>query len=146
MSEETARAIETTPVDSPQSEGCATSEKSCQTEDLLDIDYTEQKPVDQVRDLPKEESSKDQALPSPEKSTTAKSRPTTYIQHRAMFTDGWNSVWHFVFGFLALQYPIFVSIFIVYQFLNIYEVNVFVDILEFLVGHTVACGVFVLTI
>ena len=63
-----------------------------------------------------------------------------------MFTDGWNSVWHFVFGFLALKYPVFVTIFIVYQFLDIYEVNVFVDILEFLVGHLVACGVFVLTI
>jgi len=63
-----------------------------------------------------------------------------------MFTDGWNSVWHVVIGFLALKYPIFVSVFIVYQFLNIYEVNVFVDILEFLAGHLVACGVFVLTI
>jgi len=29
--------------------------------------------------------------------------------------------------------------FVVYQFLNIYEVNVFVDILEFLSGHLVAC-------
>jgi hypothetical protein len=55
-------------------------------------------------------------------------------------------MWHFIFGYLALQYPIFVSIFIVYQFLDIYEVNVFVDILEFLTGHLVACGVFVLTI
>jgi hypothetical protein len=63
-----------------------------------------------------------------------------------MFTDGWNSVWHFTFGYLALQYPIFVSVFIVYQFLDIYEVNVFVDILEFLAGHLVACGMFVLTI
>jgi len=63
-----------------------------------------------------------------------------------MFTDGWNSLWHFIFGYLALQYPIFVSIFIVYQFLDIYEVNVFVDILEFLAGHLFACGVFVFTI
>uniref|UniRef100_A0A6C0HJZ7 Uncharacterized protein n=1 Tax=viral metagenome TaxID=1070528 RepID=A0A6C0HJZ7_9ZZZZ len=63
-----------------------------------------------------------------------------------MFTDGWNSLWHFAFGYLAVQYPIFVSIFIVYQFLNIYEVNVFVDILEFLTGHLFACGMFVLTI
>jgi len=63
-----------------------------------------------------------------------------------MFTDGWNSAWHFIIGFLALKYPIFVSVFIVYQFLNIYEVNVFVDILEFVAGHLAACGVFVLTI
>ena len=56
-----------------------------------------------------------------------------------MFTDGWNSAWHFAFGYLAVQYPIFVSVFIVYQFLNIYEVNVFVDVLEFVAGHLVAC-------
>lgn len=146
MSEATERATETTPADSLQSGDCVTSEKSCQTEDLSDINYTAQKPGDQVQDSPTKVSPEDRASPSPEKSETAKSRPTTYIQHRAIFADGWNSVWHVVFGFLALQYPIFVSIFIVYQFLNIYEVNVFVDILEFLAGHLMACGVFVLTI
>jgi hypothetical protein len=56
-----------------------------------------------------------------------------------MFTDGWNSAWHFMLGLLAVQYPLFVSLFIVYQFLNIYEVNVFVDVLEFVAGHLVAC-------
>lgn len=56
-----------------------------------------------------------------------------------MFTDGWNSLWHFVFGLLALKYPIIVSVFIVYQFLNIYEANVFVDVFEFLIGHVVGC-------
>ena len=56
-----------------------------------------------------------------------------------MFTDGWNSLWHAVIGFIALKYPLFVSLFIVYQFLNIYEVNVFVDVLEFVAGHLVAC-------
>ena len=56
-----------------------------------------------------------------------------------MFTDGWNSAWHLVFGYLAVRYPLFVSLFIVYQFLNIYEVNVFVDVLEFVAGHLVAC-------
>ena len=56
-----------------------------------------------------------------------------------MFTDGWNSAWHLAFGYLAVQYPLFVSLFIVYQFLNIYEVNVFVDVLEFVAGHLMAC-------
>lgn len=63
-----------------------------------------------------------------------------------MFTDGWNSVWHFAFGFFAVKYPLLVSLFIVYQFLNIYEVNVFVDVLEFVAGHFAGCMLFVLTI
>ena len=142
MSEATERATETTPVNSPQSGDCVTSEKSCQTEDLSDTDCTEQTPGDRAQDSPKEVPSEDRASSSPEKSETAKSRPTTYIHHRVMFTDGWNSMCHFVFGLFAVKYPIFVSVFIVYQFLNIYEVNVFVDILEFLVGHVLGCGIF----
>lgn len=56
-----------------------------------------------------------------------------------MFTDGWNSAWHFVIGLFAVKFPILVSVFIVYQFLNIYEVNVFVDVFEFLAGHVAGC-------
>jgi hypothetical protein len=141
MSQEGAslHAVETIPEDSPRSEDSATFEKSCQTEDLSGTDCIAQTPTIREQGSQTEEPQKDLSLPFPEKSATAKNRPTTYIQHRAIFTDGWNSVWHFAFGYLALQYPIFVSIFIVYQFLNIYEVNVFVDILEFLVGHLMAC-------
>jgi hypothetical protein len=132
-------AVETIREDSPQCEDSATFEKSCQTKDPSGTDCIAQKPTTREQGSQTEELQKDLSLPFPEKSATAKNRPTTYIQHRAIFTDGWNSVWHFAFGYLALQYPIFVSMFVVYQFLNIYEVNVFVDILEFLSGHLLAC-------
>ena len=144
--EASSRATETSPEDSPQCADCATSEKACQTEDLSGTDCIRQTPVVLEQGSPKEAPQEDRASPSPEKSATARSRPTTYIQHRAIFTDGWNSVWHFTFGYLAVQYPIFVSVFIVYQFLNIYEVNVFVDVLEFVAGHLLGCGVFILRI
>jgi hypothetical protein len=141
MSEEvvSSRAVETIPEDSPQSADSATFEKSCQTKDPSGTDCIARKPTTREQGSQTEGRQKDLSSPFPEKSATAKNRPTTYIHHRAIFTDGWNSVWHFAFGYLALQYPIFVSMFVVYQFLNIYEVNVFVDILEFLSGHLVAC-------
>jgi hypothetical protein len=132
-------AVETIREDSLQCEDSATFEKSCQTKDPSGTDCIAQTPTTREQGSQTEEDQKDLSLPFPEKSATAKNRPTTYIQHRAIFTDGWNSVWHFAFGYLALQYPIFVSMFVVYQFLNIYEVNVFVDILEFLSGHLLAC-------
>jgi hypothetical protein len=53
---------------------------------------------------------------------------------RALFTDGLNSMWHFVFGMFAIRFPLLVPGFIIYQALDVYEVNVFVDIYEFLAG------------
>jgi hypothetical protein len=70
--------------------------------------------------------------------STAKSTamtPKSSTISRDLFTDGLNSMWHFVFGLFAIRFPLLVPMFIVYQALDIYEINVFVDIYEFLAGY-----------
>lgn len=52
-----------------------------------------------------------------------------------MFSDGWNSFWHIAFGILAIKIKTIVPLFIFYQFLDVEEINVFVDIIEFLCGY-----------
>jgi len=58
---------------------------------------------------------------------------------RDLWTDGWNSFWHFTFGALTYKIPVILIIFLVYQlFVNrgIYDKNVAVDILEYFIGLT----------
>lgn len=58
---------------------------------------------------------------------------------RNLWTDGWNSFWHFTFGALTYKIPIILLIFLVYQlFANegVYEKNVSVDLLEYFIGLT----------
>ena len=58
---------------------------------------------------------------------------------RNLWTDGWNSFWHFTFGVLTYKIPIILVIFLVYQLLakkGIYDKNVSVDILEYFIGLT----------
>jgi hypothetical protein len=58
---------------------------------------------------------------------------------RKIWTDGWNSFWHFTFGALTYKIPLILFIFLVYQlFANqgVYEKNVSVDILEYFIGLT----------
>ena len=56
---------------------------------------------------------------------------------RYLFTDKWNSFWHFVFGILSLFFPIIAPIFMMYQ---AYQgtPNSVVDVLEFLIGLVLA--------
>jgi hypothetical protein len=53
---------------------------------------------------------------------------------RALFTDGWNSFWHFVFGFIGAFFSSSLYSFIDYQLFDPYETNVLIDILEGLFG------------
>jgi F0F1-type ATP synthase assembly protein I len=56
---------------------------------------------------------------------------------RKLWTDGWNSFWHFTFGALAYKIPVIIFMFLIYQaFANegLYERNVTTDILEFFIG------------
>jgi len=56
---------------------------------------------------------------------------------RKLWTDGWNSFWHFTFGALTYKIPVIMAIFLVYQLFakqGIYERNVSVDILEYFIG------------
>ena len=64
-------------------------------------------------------------------------KSTTYSAYspRRLFTDGWNSFWHLAFGILAIKIKTIVPLFIFYQFLDVEEINVFVDIIEFLCGY-----------
>jgi hypothetical protein len=57
-----------------------------------------------------------------------------YSKHRPLFTDGFNSFWHVVFGILATEFKIIIPLFVAYQFLDIYEKNVWIDIGEFTIG------------
>jgi hypothetical protein len=56
---------------------------------------------------------------------------------RNLWSDGWNSFWHFTFGALSFKIPLVLVMFLVYQGLankGFYEKNVWVDILEFFIG------------
>jgi hypothetical protein len=58
---------------------------------------------------------------------------------RNLWTDGWNSFWHFTFGALTYKIPIILLIFLVYQLManqGIHEKNVSVDLLEYFIGLT----------
>lgn len=63
---------------------------------------------------------------------------------RQLFTDGWNSFWHFVFGFIALYNIVISVLFILYQLYDYNDKNLFVDLFEFLIGYTVAVVSYVL--
>ena len=65
-----------------------------------------------------------------EENTQALSRP--------LFTDGFNSFVHFTCGILAVVFRPLVPLFTLYQLLDPYDVNMYVDILEFIVGYTIA--------
>ena len=58
---------------------------------------------------------------------------------RDLWTDGWNSFWHFIFGALTYKIPVILVIFLVYQLVandGIYDKNVTIDILEYFIGLT----------
>ena len=68
----------------------------------------------------------------------AKDKTTPFLcSPRRLFTDNWNSFWHVAFGVLAYKLKLLVPLFIFYQFLDLTDVNVFVDIMEFLCGYLV---------
>ena len=54
---------------------------------------------------------------------------------RELFTDGFNSFWHFVFGVFAFYFGWLVLLFFAYQLKDPYEKNVFIDLTEFLLGY-----------
>ena len=56
---------------------------------------------------------------------------------RALFADGWNSFWHVVFGMIGSIYPIVLALFICYQLIDPYEMNVWIDISEGLIGYSI---------
>lgn len=53
---------------------------------------------------------------------------------RDLFTDGWNSFWHVVFGFLGAFYHPIILIFVIYQLVDPFETNMQIDIFEGMIG------------
>jgi hypothetical protein len=53
---------------------------------------------------------------------------------RPLFTDGWNSFWHFVLGILSYRLLIIIPGFLAYQYILKYDDNSGIDTLEFAVG------------
>ena len=60
-------------------------------------------------------------------------------QQRNLFTDGWNSTWHATFGVLSIYFPVIIPNFVIYQFIDYKDVNLFIDLGEFLCG-LILCG------
>jgi hypothetical protein len=50
---------------------------------------------------------------------------------RALFTDGYNSFWHFVFGMMSFYIKYIIPIFVLYQLYDYTDVNLWVDLMEF---------------
>lgn len=53
---------------------------------------------------------------------------------RNLFADGWNSFWHVFFGTLSFYMPVVTPNFVIYQLIDYLDVNLFVDLGEFVVG------------
>lgn len=54
---------------------------------------------------------------------------------RLIFTDKWNSLWHFVFGKISLNFWLIIPIFLIYQFIIKYDYNSIIDTIEFGIGY-----------
>lgn len=54
---------------------------------------------------------------------------------RMIFTDGANSLWHFIFGYLSNYNNHIIPIFLFYQMIDITDKNMLVDITEFIIGN-----------
>jgi hypothetical protein len=53
---------------------------------------------------------------------------------RYLFTDGFNSIWHVVFGCMAVYIPLLIPLFLIYQ-IRQGKPNDFIDVCEFAIGY-----------
>jgi len=53
---------------------------------------------------------------------------------RGLFTDGYNSLWHVLFGVITLYFPYIFIFYIFYQYSDPSDINLKIDIFEYLVG------------
>jgi hypothetical protein len=67
-----------------------------------------------------------------------------YMKPRPIFTDRWNSFWHVFLGILSYQFWIIIPMFIIYQLIDFYDKNLWVDILEFFIG--LSCSILVVSL
>ena len=64
-----------------------------------------------------------------------------WSNHRPLFTDGWNSFWHVIFGMMTLWYWWISPIFIAYQLKDYKDPNLWIDLAEFLFGWVFIIGI-----
>lgn len=53
---------------------------------------------------------------------------------RPVFTDRFNSIFHFTFGIISIRSEFVLAVFLFYELLDSRDVNMLVDITEFLIG------------
>jgi hypothetical protein len=53
---------------------------------------------------------------------------------RGLFTDGFNSFWHVIFGIITFYCPYVFLFYIVYQYNDPNDKNLIIDIGEYLIG------------
>ena len=56
------------------------------------------------------------------------------MKPRKLWTDGWNSFWHFFFGVIAIKYLWIILLFTMYQLNDYQDKNLLVDMAEFFLG------------
>lgn len=56
------------------------------------------------------------------------------MKSRELFTDGWNSLWHVIFGALSIRFLFIIPIFVIYQLIHYQDKNLFIDLIEFFIG------------
>lgn len=54
---------------------------------------------------------------------------------RDLFADGWNSLWHFVFGMIGFYFGWVSLLFFAYQLKTPNDTNILIDISEFATGY-----------
>lgn len=109
---------------------------SIQTAPLSEIDRIKIRPEVPTEDSLPIKPPPTKELPKRLKRQEAKDKSTTLLcSPRRLFTDNWNSFWHIALGVMAIKFKLLVPLFVFYQFLDVGEINVFVDIVEFLCGY-----------
>ena len=53
---------------------------------------------------------------------------------RGLFSDGFNSFWHVIFGILTFYYPFIIVFYILYQYNDPSDENLIIDIGEYIAG------------
>jgi hypothetical protein len=56
---------------------------------------------------------------------------------RLILTDGFNSLFHFIFGMVSAYCWVIILIYILYQYNDISEKNVRIDLVEFFIGYII---------
>jgi hypothetical protein len=53
---------------------------------------------------------------------------------RGLFTDGFNSFWHVIFGIITFYCPYIIVFYVLYQYHDPVDKNLIIDIGEYIVG------------